>query len=1434
MAQQIINIGAAPNDGSGDSIRVSFDKVNKNFAELYRNSGNVTAGTGYTGSRGYMGYAGSVGYSGSQGPVGPQGIAINLLGRVATYNSLPTSGNTVGDAWFVAGDSNVYLWDTASSSWNSVGQIVGYTGSVGAAGYTGSRGAGYTGSLGYQGSAGTIGYTGSAGSGSGLGDRLTNGSKTVVLGSDGTLTLPAQSSTLTNVNQIATAKIYRAGASADAVAIQTAQEDWINAELQWVDLRDNDATSNAAAGKPPRPWAGMPSYTAYPLITLYNPTGGQLPLPGNMAPTAKTASDLYLAYKELQRNIDIVAGNNTFSFENTGALRVPGVITKNNNLQLVSVGTTLSQGVGEYRIDKSAAVVADGENGKVFIKTNLSGDVLGELSWQFDGNGDLTLPWNGSIQSATNPNTQAKVTLDPYRVLSQVRTNFSQTYAAANGAFTSASGNGAGTITFVGLAGWIPEYLIDKLDSGFAVDRIIQINGNSTKYEYLYFNGTDQIILNTYPPAGAVTSITINFTQISKIDIYPDEGVFKIQSEPGLDIGLQSGNKLDIVTAGRMRLQAGDGSVRISTNYEVPNATQYNWNFRTDGKLTLPDGGEINDYVGSAGILGIFISRTFQTPNNANSANFGTDTIKILLSDVEAAEIVSYLTESIGVKVWFTQGNSYPITSCVQVSTGIWTISATGMGNAFATFNSSNPLIFIYTGSTPNNYTNFPQYVPAGNGAGVTISKSGNSWNFGTDGILTVPGNVAGNSGALDLNYDGSVMLSGIPGVGAVIQTTSNDSSNTFNWAFGTEGYTTFPGGGFIGLEFGGTTIGAGMGDDFNIFTGSYYKFGADGKLTLPNGTTINDKQGNLTKGPAVNSFGSNSYTGTFTTLDFTDLNLNWVVNGPGVVNGQIQSYDAVGKTIILNRNSGGPQFQDGQNYTFTGPLVSIGTDITVNSNSWTFGTDGKLTLPDGSKVSDGFISGAPGSAGGISNGGTGYQQFFVQGDGAYVQTSVGNAGTVFNTWQFGTDGKITLPKGSTIGETTTTTVIAPPGAAAGQSLVIRPTSSFGLTSSGYIVPGQNLTITLTNTNNASVDNTYINYTITGATAQQLGVSSLTGHFPYLSPSATNPQSASVILPIPLNSNATTFTLTINGDQPAGSANITITVTNNNVTNNEISHIHLVAGNPVTTDIYLGDDDQYVKIEKNHGNVLVGTSVTGIPINVANWNGGGGWNQGYYSNLVTTGGSGTGLTVNVAAGGGGYINITAITIQNPGTGYTDGDIITINNENNIPGTFTINGVTSIPKNWTFGKDGGLTFPDASVISSYKPVTVIAQSTSTRTIANNASAAFIQFVDTVDTANSYSADTFTVPYTGYYQVNLSIYFSTSVTLSSGSLFIDTNLDNAKVVTIFNGAWSGSYLHYSTVIPATTGDSVRIAIRQVSGASIDLASGCRLTIHRVSIS
>jgi hypothetical protein len=38
MAKQTVNIGAAANDGTGDNLRVSFDKINDNFDELYDDS----------------------------------------------------------------------------------------------------------------------------------------------------------------------------------------------------------------------------------------------------------------------------------------------------------------------------------------------------------------------------------------------------------------------------------------------------------------------------------------------------------------------------------------------------------------------------------------------------------------------------------------------------------------------------------------------------------------------------------------------------------------------------------------------------------------------------------------------------------------------------------------------------------------------------------------------------------------------------------------------------------------------------------------------------------------------------------------------------------------------------------------------------------------------------------------------------------------------------------------------------------------------------------------------------------------------------------------------------------------------------------------------------------------------------------------------------
>lgn len=44
MAREVINIGTAPNDGTGDPLRTAFTKCNNNFAEVYsRYQQNVPA-----------------------------------------------------------------------------------------------------------------------------------------------------------------------------------------------------------------------------------------------------------------------------------------------------------------------------------------------------------------------------------------------------------------------------------------------------------------------------------------------------------------------------------------------------------------------------------------------------------------------------------------------------------------------------------------------------------------------------------------------------------------------------------------------------------------------------------------------------------------------------------------------------------------------------------------------------------------------------------------------------------------------------------------------------------------------------------------------------------------------------------------------------------------------------------------------------------------------------------------------------------------------------------------------------------------------------------------------------------------------------------------------------------------------------------------------
>jgi hypothetical protein len=216
---------------------------------------------------------------------------------------------------------------------------------------------------------------------------LVNSTKTVSLASTGVLSLPAQALPIQTFNQITTATINRTGASTDTDAIADARDNWLGAEYAWTEMVEQDHQISGYTW----PWRGKPSWEGYPLLMNYNSSGpgaptppfGTLPPSSSLAPAGHTAINAYLAYKELASSIDIVSGNKTFSFENTGALRVPDIITRDNNLALVSSGAT-----GVLPNGMAASVTADGQYGRVFIRTD-SGTLR---TWQFDVNGNTTFP----------------------------------------------------------------------------------------------------------------------------------------------------------------------------------------------------------------------------------------------------------------------------------------------------------------------------------------------------------------------------------------------------------------------------------------------------------------------------------------------------------------------------------------------------------------------------------------------------------------------------------------------------------------------------------------------------------------------------------------------------------------------------------------------------------------------------------------------------------------------------------------------------------------------------------------------------------------------------------------------------------------------------------------------------------------------------------
>jgi hypothetical protein len=299
--------------------------------------------------------------------------------------------------------------------------------------------------------------------------------------------------------------------------------------------------------------------------------------------------------------------------------------------------------------------------------------------------------------------------------------------------------------------------------------------------------------------------------------------------------------------------------------------------------------------------------------------------------------------------------------------------------------------------------------VPGSNN--IVLRTTGGDWQFGTDGQLTVPGQIR-KDGGLYLNSSGTgvsstVFVNGT--AGSVILRTDDGTTN------------------------------------------KSLIFDVDGVLTLPNSTTIsNDLAGEYSNtflcvpwgytGGDAGLFSSNNVTHPYFNPLIATVTVGWYVSGP-LLNGVKEI------TEIVEQGNGDRAFivdiTDGSTwadvditipYRFYTPdytLVYNGTRLTVDSNEWNFTQAGDLTIPGNinEKAGNGLeISvhnnrnndGTPGSAllSLTNNDAVNGEKLTSLSVGAYgIELSTDYTGVFTGarrTWEFDRDGILTFPDATT------------------------------------------------------------------------------------------------------------------------------------------------------------------------------------------------------------------------------------------------------------------------------------------------------------------------------------------------------------------------------------------------------------------------------------
>ena len=628
--------------------------------------------------------------------------------------------------------------------------------------------------------------------------------------------------------------------------------------------------------------------------------------------------------------------------------------------------------------------------------------------------------------------------------------------------------------------------------------------------------------------------------------------------------------------------------------------------------------------------------------------------------------------------------NTVTVSNGIFWSNGVAFSSGSTYGNTqVASYLVANPPAGTYTDSSVASYLGTV-------GSGTSFRLGSNS--FGAPNVILDTNNgvtvsaMGSAAGVVNLTASSAVILSSLMGnvyvpSGSVLTTVGGIKTNNYFWANGVA--VSFGGGGGgttysnanVASYIGATTfstVSASVLNSVGQINGTLvyiqtngtnnFLFDNTGNLVLPTGGSINYANGrNILTG--ISSSGT-TYSNTNVAAYLTTATITTTGN---ITAGNITAGYFYGNGAALS----------GLNYASIGNIYGSSSNVTLQAGTynWTFDNTGNLTIPTTGNIiwANGTVFSSGTGGGGGSSGGTVYSNANVvsmlSANTAVFIGNTGNVATVYpiqsNITQMFIGGNTLLTSGNAASPNSTFLMYNGYFAANG-AIVARNTTtgigyivvdSTGIAFNGYTgavtantVPTFNQFLKM----NGSIGAQFSGAITTPGSVTAAGFSLSSGSF------VTSLATLSLF-----NATATTINM----------GQVATTITLGSATPGSLGNVFVA--NAIGT---------------TNGNLTIrarGTYNTFAGI----VNSSGGYNSPPYNNQATTGGSGTGMIVNLTGVVGGYP--AGVTVVNPGTGYKNGDVISVTGGASFTLANYNPNFTNSPAgqaDYLFGMDGNLYLP----------------------------------------------------------------------------------------------------------------------------------------------